>query len=1248
MPSFTLDQRKAHDPLRHLSVTANAGSGKTRVLVNRYCDLVEFGGVMPRDIAAITFTEKAAAELRSRIAAAFEERLGDPDRRERWERLKSAREDLTSAVVATIHGFCAQLLREFPIETDVPPNFTVLSGYERSRLLEESIAETIERGLDDGDGGSEASGGGASGPASAAYQVARRIGREKMEEILRMMLGKREVIEYSRRHGVLALDREATLELWRRELESAVREILLDDRTSSAIDRLVSVLKPAERERALGLLRGIRGSGDIRRVIADARDLVTEILCTKEAKGIRKGSYAITKDEFPLLEEPITRVMASWRRAPRLFSGEAEPEHDPQLLWDARILLALYDEILRGYDARKNAVGALDFEDLQLRLLAALERPEAAARVARRFRYLMIDEFQDTNELQLAIARHMLADLRFGNLCIVGDRKQSIYGFRNADVAVFEQANREILEANAAGGFGGTDLLFRGEPVPPRTLEESLGMIGLDASFRLLPSICAYVNAACAPLIEGSAGDGVIYEPLVCARVSEGEGRVEMLLTDPPREAERNAPEPAGELHPAEPPPTEAEMIARRILSLVEGDGVVWEPGPDGVEAPRAPRFTDVAILCRKRSQFPAIERALRGYGIPFITFGGVGFYRTQEIYDLLNYLRALIDPHDEIALIGLFRSPYFCVSDAELFRLRPPRRGEETSGLWDRAERRAGSGAAEPALRRAVEMIADDRSMAGRVPISMLIRRIVERTGWRGAVIGAERGEQNLANVEKLIEIAREFEGRGFTNLFDFVERITELVEREELEGEAVVTSGRDAVRLMTMHGAKGLEFPIVILPSLHSRVRPPSEPYFDKKLGFGWNWKFNRREHRPAATVLMAIREGARNRAEEARLFYVAATRARDHLILSGIHDPDHPTTDTMLDWALAPLGSVPEEDEERVLEVEELPFLAPDGATRVTARWRLPIRCFRSVADLPRHVPLTRPPVPFRAGLVRAEAIVPRATGETYSATQILVHHQCPTKYYLAFRLGMPEEIGEAYMIDPDRRDTEEGTIYARLFRYVASRLDTVAGAAGIDPERLGALVEQALATHPLTSERQDRLRLRLLEPFLRMFTSEEVVATLFPGGARPQVEYELTMPFGEELLIGVADRVLRGLGGETSIVHFKTIDTEPGELDRLAESYLPQLRVYAYLLMRMDGRLERVAATLIFACAPELPRRTLFTRADMERIEEDIARDLAEIRELTYGTGGRLPLRTPHCPECPYWIEGACLLGREDVV
>ncbi len=1243
MPQFTLNQKKAHDAQRHISITANAGSGKTSVLVNRYCDLLEYRSYEPKEIAAITFTEKAAAELRLRIAREIDGRLADNAHKEMWSRLKNVREKFPSAVVTTIHGFCAQMLREFPIESGVPANFAVISGYERSEMEDTALMEAIEQALAD-DPAPEFEG---------AYDIARRIGREQMETILRLMLANRESILLSRRRGPLARGREETLERWNSGVDAAIRSMTLNAVTRPAIAELIDHLKPEQAEQAKALLRSSERAETAGEFLTHISTLLSEIFLNKSG-DVRKRSYDLSGDEFDRLEPLIAVLKGALKNSEDFLAADASPALHEQLYDDTQGLLAIFDRALLLYNQRKDLVGGLDFEDLQLVLFQALEREDARERIEGRFRYIMVDEFQDTNELQYLIVRRMARELQeIDLLCVVGDRKQSIYGFRGAEVEVFTEATGDIRKVNRDKGRGDRPLEYRDELIEPDTRDESLGEIHLDASFRLLPDICAYVNAACAPVMRSSAGSefGVEYEPLVCARRSDGKGNVEIILASPePNEDEID------ELEEEYVP--EEELIARRILRMIEdAEQVVWEcPEGSDAEEGRPVRFSDIAVLCRKRKTFENLERSLRSHGIPFLTHGSSGYFRTQEVYDMTNYLRSLLNSRDDVALLGVLRSPFFAVSDAELYRVSRRTSGEnDPKDLWSRCVRWVESGEGSEPMARAVSLLADDRSMASRIPVSLLMKRILERTGWRGAVAGNERGEQMQANVDKMIDTAREFESRGFTNLFDFVERLTAQIEAEEMESEASINSSRDAVRLMTMHGAKGLEFPVVFLPDLDSPTRISNPPFFDKELGFGWNWIYNGQEYRPMITALMKLRRREKERAEEARIFYVALTRARDMLVLTGECN-ENPPANTMLEWSLAPLPDLPEEGIV-TLSSPALRFLEEDGATITSQPWTQQIRINRSIPEVGKFRPERDPSSEFRPEYLQIGEVPARARGEIYSATQFLTYSQCPTKYYLRYRLGIPEELSLAWEEDPTTDDSEDGTIFARLFRETAKRLSPETGieppgAAGTEEEKapsVGTIVDELLVLEPMDEKTLERMRERLVETLDGIVKSPSVRGRIFPEGSISEAGKELRMPLGtrpnREFILGVMDRLVTGVDGTLSFLQFKTLRLQDRDPAAIAESYLPQVRLYAWLISKLNPRQRSITGTVLFTEAPEQPQDFTFSRFDLVRTEEEIAATIEDIRAVSYSGRRRLPLATPHCPLCPYWIEGECLLGKE---
>lgn len=1298
--TFTLDQLKAHDATRHLSITANAGSGKTRVLVSRYCDIVEYMGIRPAEMAAITFTEKAASELRTRIAEELEHRLSDESHKINWEKLKKAREGFTSAMVSTIHGFCSKLLHEYPIETDTPPNFRVINGYERRAMEQESLDDAIETALssphDD--------------PAklTAAYQTARRISRELLEEIVQMMFKNREPITFSQSNGVLARSKEEMLALWDSAIMRAVEPALRSPQVLSGFQELIGFMKTPDAAIAgLQKLREAESLPDILELFIQLK----KMMLTKEGTPKRTGIFRLSRDEVATLNplaEPIQRAI---EQAKPLLETPTDPTLHPQLLDDTAVLLDIFTAAVHNYEQRKARHNALDFEDLQLRLLVALQNTEDHKAITSRFKAIMVDEFQDTNALQYTVVHRLLSQLHaLGRLCIVGDKKQSIYGFRNAEVEVFDRADSDIIEQNIQERREAQPLEYRNEKIPDTSPEERLGIIRLDASFRLLPSNCAYVNLACAPVMtpDGLFNFGVPYEPLVCARRSGGIGGVEVILA---RESEEDLddensatqqessvgitaqePQAGGAAAGGQPENeivSEAELIARRILQLVtSGEPVVWEPPAKGQpEQPRPARFGDIAILCRKRNSFQGLEDAFRTHGIPFLNFGSSRFYDSQEIYDIVNYLSVLLNINNDVALLGLLRSPYFGVSDLDLYRIGTAVAGRS---LWERTLQQAAHPDAHSSLRRAVETIEEDRAMAGRIPISLLMRRVIEHTGWRGAVIGTERGEQAMANIDKLMEQARTFEQRGFTNLYDFVEQIRSQIEGDEVESEAPINTGRDAVLLMTMHASKGLEFPIVFLPTLHSPPRRTDAILFDRDLGFGWNWKFNHNNYNPTITLLMRLRSGERERAEEARLFYVATTRARDLLILSG--NVEKMKRGTMLSWATAPLGELPA-DNGTVEIASPLWFLNEDGRRKSAEQWRQQVKVWYQLPEQPRYEAEARPAQIFRNDLVNIGELPARARGDIYSASQFLVYSQCPTKYYLKFRLGIPEDLTAAYdpEFDPNTRDSEDGTTFARLFRRAALRVDEMLAELneatsdeesqthGVGDEFLEAIYGQhldsiaaiaegeetaaepetatdtrdavervaddVLLTEPLPTDQAERMRQRLVATFRRILNSPQARQAIAPEGSQSYLEHELRIPFEQDFVLGVMDRLIVESDGAITVLHYKTRHLPADALKKSADEYLPQLRLYAYLVSLLRPEQRTFRCVVLFTQHPDAPQEFTFSRFEMHRAEDELRTAFRDIHDLSYTSRGRLPLRTPHCPNCPYWIEESCLLGKK---
>ena len=525
-------------------------------------------------------------------------------------------------------------------------------------------------------------------------------------------------------------------------------------------------------------------------------------------------------------------------------------------------VLRLAADLADQYDAKKRELAVLDFNDLLIharRLLAGSEHDALRRRLAAQIRLLLVDEFQDTDPLQVDLIKSLCDNEHLrGKLFFVGDHKQSIYRFRGADPHVFRQLREEI-------------------PVN--------GQLPLSLNFRSQPAVLDFVNALfCEEL-------GPNYEPLRAHR--------RQLAPTPAIEflwASDAAVGPAPEGEQTGQPPDaaarddmslrerlrrrEADWIARRIRAMLDaGEKIVYEEG-EGNAPPvlRPVRPGDVALLFRAMTNVEYYEESLRRYGIDYYLVGGHAFYAQQEIYDLLNLLRAINSPSDEVSLAGVLRSPMFGLLDESLLWLAEDRglaaglfAGDFSETLDGDQRRRAECAAAT---------LRELRAMKDRMPLPLLIREALDRTGYDALLLAEFLGERKLANLGKLIEQARSFDRAGIFGLSDFITQLSEFVARQPDEPLAATNpESTDVVRLMSIHQSKGLEFPVVVVPDMARprRVMGPSAA-FTPRLG-----PMFKDVNATTGYDLFMMAESDEDLEETKRLLYVATTRAADYLILA-----------------------------------------------------------------------------------------------------------------------------------------------------------------------------------------------------------------------------------------------------------------------------------------------------------------------------------------------------------------------------
>ena len=765
-----------------LFLDAAAGSGKTAVLVERFAQAVLQDGIDVGAILTITFTDKAAAEMRERIRSRLQE-LGAP----------GAARATEGAFVSTIHGFCSRVLRAHALAAGIDPAFTVLDELDAGRLADAAFERALVALAEAEPGAVELiSSYGAwdlSGTTQAVYAELRSRGQ--------------------RAPRLPALPPAPDLEQARGELRAAA---------AAAAAELGAIAEPSARV--------VEALGRVERLMV--------LLSEREPWPGQLSRVRLPGGNGAALS---TTVCVGYGEALARFRAAAE--HGC-----AARATAFLDELLARfgaeYERRKRDRSGLDFEDLELLCRDLLRSDvELRDRYRSRFERVMVDELQDTNAVQLELIELVSSD----NLFTVGDAQQSIYGFRHADVELFQRRG-ERLDAEGSRAT-------------------------LRTNFRSRPEIIEVINR----VFEGELGDR--FTPLVAGRDAEPaeDARVELLVAD--KGAEWTSEGLSAPWRVAE-----ARALAARVHELVVG-GVA--PG-------------QIVVLTRAATDMRAYERALEERGVPTYMVGGRGYWAHPQVLDMVSYLRALANPRDEEALYGVLGSPIVGVTPDALVLLGAAARDSGRDPWWVLRERPAGAFEEIAPDERArleafVDWMAAERATAARNGVEQLLERVLEHTGYDLHVLAMPGGQRRLANIRKLMRLGREHlaaHGPDLRGFLDLVALRSATWRPDPDQGEAPVESeALDAVRLMTIHRAKGLEFQIVCVADLGRAPRWRSEV-----LRVGRDGRLGLRLARPgtggrenalAYDELGELRK-EEEAAEERRLFYVAMTRARERLILSG----------------------------------------------------------------------------------------------------------------------------------------------------------------------------------------------------------------------------------------------------------------------------------------------------------------------------------------------------------------------------
>ena len=833
---------RAVDPRFNVALEASAGTGKTRVLVDRYINLLR-AGVDPANILAITFTRKAAAEMRERIVTtlrAAAERGEIPP--SRWRELR----DRTAEIgISTIDAFCLSLLREFPLEADLDPGFAMADDTEVPRLVDESL--------------------------DRALRACRAMAREDEHVALVFaQLGDRRV-----RGGLAALlnRRVVAPGLLSRYLARGRRDLTVTDAVRRGASSLMDVFLAMRG----GLDRFIDTGPPVPSFMVlerSLRALEAAVLCdapldpsAANAAFARAREYFLTQDGQPRsrLSSPRTAFAspADWhahkelvtRHASAVASAYAGFRRDLNVLV-SRGVWRMFRVAESEYRRTLEAHAVLDFPEVLLRTLDLLRQMEEFAqsryRLEARYHHVLVDEFQDTSRAQWELIALLVQSWGEGaglastgpvppSIFIVGDRKQSIYGFRDADVSVLREASRHMERLRPGGSVRRS----------------------ISRSFRSVPPILAFVNDLFHDIEKvRERRDAFLYDE---------EDRF------PAAEADTRSGDALG-LIAAETPEACADATAAEIARLIES-GTAVRDRTTGVA--RAVRAGDIAILFRTRESHREFEAALERRHVRSYVYKGLGFFDADETRDVMALLWHLAEPESDLRAAAWLRSRFVRLSDEGLRQLAPRLADAIASPALPPAARTLDA-LDRQALDLARAGSLEWRALADRIPPAELLDAILTESAYAAELRGP-RAYQARENLKKVRALVRRIQNRGYAT----IGRIAAHLDRLAVGDEAnAAVDAADAASLMTVHAAKGLEFPVVFVVNLARGTGNRREPIRVSGLQFADT------SSAEGDTVSVSVGDflsdadeddAAREREETKRLLYVALTRARDRLYLA-----------------------------------------------------------------------------------------------------------------------------------------------------------------------------------------------------------------------------------------------------------------------------------------------------------------------------------------------------------------------------
>ncbi len=1090
---FTKEQAAAVKDLDNdIVLGAGAGSGKTRVLVSRFIELLKEKRAEVEEIMALTFTKKAAAEMQERIRQEIidrEEAADNFKQKKYWYRQKL---NLNSAIISTFHSFAANILRQYPVISEVDPEFQVLEENEAAELLEETIDEVIEEGLN-----------------------------EEKEEVIKLV----------RTYNLYFLpDKLTSIYLEMRKDSLNVEEMI-----KLTFDSLAADKKERESQKDTlinqieGLIKVFKTEGATGKTIEKMQDLIAEWPTLKrkirEVNDVEDDYFSDIIGIKDIIKGRLSSNLNG--RAKEIKELLKSKEFKSFFIIDKaeeiiRPLTEVIQSIEERYTAKKENNSYLDFFDLQDRLIKVLRNSSTLRdNLNEQFKYIMVDEFQDNNPVQEDIIE-LLGRNEEINIFLVGDPKQSIYRFRGADVRVFNR-QKEVIKDR------------QGE------------VYKLSKNFRSRPSILRFVNFLFEQILENDAE--IDYQPLTSFREEEAEDIELNLIAQNEFEEKLNSEE-LREL--------EAEYLAEKVAHIIDNeDYLIQEDGNKRKVKPE-----DISYLFQALSDIELYENALLKKNISVNVVNGRGFYEQQVVIDIINLIKVIENNYRDFALTGLLRSPFCGLNDNEIYKVNKNKDGY----LWDYlkesnfAEIKA---AKRNDLNKFINKINQARALKDVKNPYNLIKQLIEDCNYKEALKADKNYKQQWANLDKVLLQIKDLYQQRNCSLREVLEFYQKNRENETREGQAELKSKEGSVQLMSVHQAKGLEFPVVILPDIQrGLIHHNSIPdiLIDQKEGLGI--KISTNEYNLGTPLYNRLKDMEKELElyEKIRLLYVAMTRAEDKLILSGYtkNNRKHTFEDSKswLDWLATYL------DKESFDKSEEICFNYDNEELKLKVNI-IKDKEFKTDFDI-KHKEF-REDIDIKEWDSRAEwenisdkispvEIESKEHKSEISVTGLMEYERCTRLYYLRHIKRVPDL--DALKAKSDKIQYNESSIDPLKKGLIIHRLYELSG---LEDEPAGYM-DQVLTEMNYTELDQDQ-KANLIDILKSYQNREKNYLDEKTDLTKDYHEKRFTLNFTNFYLKGTVDNIYLYEEGEIEIIDFKTNNIKKGEVKTTSEDYKLQLEAYA---------------------------------------------------------------------------------------